>query len=380
MLRRSLLRSVTAIPLLRWLNWPPRRVFASGDLNAAAIYRDAFRWSERLSADDSALLRKAATVSLEDPRAVALIQQARPVFDAIRKAARVGRCNWGPEPITDGSLGKGHLDASNLNIIRVACVSARRHAKRGERGEALDELFAGLTLAHRIGSGGFLFARVLECGGEIAALETLGRILPQLDRAGLDELSRRLELLPAPEPASAAIGPESRFIVSSLRTKLLAIGPVIDAGQWGELGFDDVQAAALKKLTGGDRAKLLAHLDATGPSFAELARRLDLPRPSCRAELDEYFRAKTTTYPLVAALVEPAWGVRQAIDRVRAFRAMASAGVILVRDGEPAFRAERDPFGEGPFHLDQHGAGYLIRSALGDDRKPVASLAVGEPG
>src|SRR4051794_4853902 len=54
-------------------------------------------------------------------------------------------------------------------------------------------------------------------------------------------------------------------------------------------GLDEEEAATLKRLTGGDRAKLLAHLEATAPA-AELARRLDLPRPGCRAALDEFAR------------------------------------------------------------------------------------------
>ena len=62
--------------------------------------------------------------------------------------------------------------------------------------------------------------------------------------------------------------------------------PVIGGAEWSDLGFDDEEAATLKRLTGGDRAKLLAHLEATVQAFTELTRRLDLPRPGCRAALD----------------------------------------------------------------------------------------------
>ena len=256
--------------------------------NAADVYRKAFGWSEGLGPEDSERLRKAATIAIDDPHVFALIQQAHPVLEAIREAAAIDRCRWGTETVTSDDLGKGHLNVSNIKVIRVACLSARRHAKSGHDREALDDVFAGLTLAHRIGTGGFLFARSLECGGEVPAFQTLARILPGLERAALDDLSRRLEVLPPPEPASAAIGPESRFILGSLRTKLMAIGPVVEGGEWAGLGLDEKEAATLKRLTGGDRAKLLTHLEATVPAFAELARRLDLPRPGCRASLDEF--------------------------------------------------------------------------------------------
>jgi hypothetical protein len=57
---------------------------------------------------------------------------------------------------------------------------------------------------------------------------------------------------------------------------------------------------------------------------------------------------------------------------------MLRAGVAMVRDGEPVFRAELDPFGTGSFGLERRGKGYLIRSALNDEGKPDVSLAIGD--
>ena len=57
---------------------------------------------------------------------------------------------------------------------------------------------------------------------------------------------------------------------------------------------------------------------------------------------------------------------------------MLRAAVVLVRDGEPAFRAESDPFGTGAFGLERRGKGYLIRSALNDEEKPEMSLEIGD--
>ena len=42
---------------------------------------------------------------------------------------------------------------------------------------------------------------------------------------------------------------------------------------------------------------------------------------------------------------------------MKALRSMLRAGIALVRDGEPAFRAEADPFGVGPFGLNLRGRG-----------------------
>ncbi len=276
MLRRDLLRALMATPLAGWLRpWlRPACGGAAEGPNAATVYRKAFDWAAHLPSDDSERLRKAANITTDDPRVVALIDQAGPAIEAIREAAALDRCRWGNEVVTTDELGKGHLDVSGLQVIRAACLSARRHAGSGRGRAALDDVFAGLSLAHRIGTGGFLFARVLECGGEVPAFQTLGRILPGLDREARDDLSRRLEVLPPPEPPSAAIGPESRFIFGSIRARLKAIGPVIRGEDWASLGFDEDEAAALQRLTGGNRAEFLDHLATTAPAFAELARRL----------------------------------------------------------------------------------------------------------
>ena len=242
----------------------------------------------------------------------------------------------------------------------------------------MDDVFAGLALAHRVGTGGVMIARVLECGGEIPAFRTLGRILPTLDRATLDDLSRRLEVLPAPEPASVTIGHESRFILGSLRTKLIAAKTVIKGPEWGEVGFDDDEASALERLTRGDRSKLLTHLEVTSPAFEELARRLDLPRAICRTALDDFAKAERSIHPIAAGLVEHAWGIRHVVDRMRALRMMLHAGLVLIRNGEPDFRAEPDPFGPGGFGLERCGKGFLIRSAMNDEGKPEVSLEIGD--
>jgi hypothetical protein len=160
--------------------------------------------------------------------------------------------------------------------------------------------------------------------------------------------------------------------------KLTAIGPVVEGAEWAGLGFNEEEAATLKRLTGGDRAKLLTHLELTLPAFAELARRLDLPRPGCRAALEQFAKAEQSSHPIAAGLVENAWGVRHVVDRMRAMRSMLRAGIALVREGEPVVRAESDPFGTGAFGLEHLGKGYLIRSALADEGKPEVSFEIGD--
>ncbi len=383
MLRRELIRTLLTTGTARWLlPWFARSLptrASEKPANAAMIYQKALGWSKGLRPDDLKRLSRAATIAIDDPWIEGLIQQASPALESLREAASIDVCRWEPmEVLFKHDLTHGQLDISNVNLVRVACLSARRLAKRGRGREALLDLFSALTLAHRVGASGVFMARVLECGGEIPAFQTLGRILPDLDRATLDDLARRLDLLPLPEPASMAIGPELRFNLSTIRAHLGTIGPRIEDDQWGEIEFDPEAAAILKRLTGGDRDKLLAHLEATGPAFDELTRLIDLPRPHCRATLDDFAKREQAIHPIAAGLVESAWGVRHMVDWMRALRSMLHAGLVLVRDGELAFRAVSDPFGPGGFTLEFQRKGQLIRSALNDAGKPEMTLQIGE--
>jgi hypothetical protein len=383
MLRRHLLRLVTFVPLVGWLGrWSsvPRAVAAGQDPNAAALYRNAFGWAAGLPPDDRQRLKNIATRTLDDAALDGLLDRAGAALESIRGGAVIPSCRWEHETLAVDDLNADQLDFRNLDLIRVACLSARRRIDRGQFREALDDAFAGLTLAHRLGAGGVLIARVQESAGEIVAFETLGCILPDLDPAALDDLARRLDALPAPEPASAVIGPEASFIVGSSRAKLMTMGPEISDDDWGELDYGAEAAATLKRLTGGQRAALITHYESTRHAFAELARLLDLTRSQCHAALDAFAQAERSVHPVVAMLVEKAWWHRWMVDRMRALRVMLRAGIALVRGGERAFLEVADPYGNGPFALQRRGNGFLIRSALRQAEQPEVTLAIGAAG
>lgn len=380
MLRRHFLALLPA-PLIRRFGLGPVAALADPiePADAAKLYARAFDWSRGLTADERSLLHESGASAAADPRLDRLLDRARPVLADLRAAARAATCRWEPARTAEDLTTGRHGVVNGQDVMQAAGLAARRHAEAGRGRAALDDLFAALTMAHRVGSGGVLFARVLECSYEVGAFRTLGRVLPALDRAALDDLAGRLDRLAGPEPASATIGAESRFILDSIRARAATLGPTIGDDQWLELWYGGDEASALRRITGGDRARLLAHLDATGPAFAELARRLDLPRPGCRAEVEAFGREAMETFPIAASLADAAWGIRHVVDRMTATRALVRAGLALVRDGEAAFRAVLDPLGAGPFDLERRGRGHLIRSALRDEGRPEVALQVGEP-
>jgi hypothetical protein len=381
MRRRDLLRVLMATPLTAWLRqFLPQALAgpADGEPNAAANYERARDWLDGLGKEETEFLRECEKALTDIDHADTLIRRARPALVALREAATIGRCDWGAETLTSDDLDERRLSHSNIKLIQLACLSARRLAESGRGREAVDDAFAALTLSHRIGSGGVLIARMFECSGEVTSFRTLGRILPRLDRKTLDHASQRLDALPPPEPASATIGPESRFVASMLHAHLMTNGPKIEDEFWVEDGFDADQIASLNRLTNGTRDGVFAHLEATRPAFDELARRLDLPRPGYRQSLKEFEKAERQNHPFAAMLVEHSGRIRPMVDRMLALRVILRSAVVLLRDGEPAFLKVADPYGSGPFSLERSGKGLVIRSALHDEGMPESKLSIGE--
>jgi hypothetical protein len=221
---------------------------------------------------------------------------------------------------------------------------------------------------------------LFESADRTVVFQSMGRILPRLDAGVLKDLSGRLEALPAPEPASAVIGPESRFVVGHLRDKLSRMGDVLGEKDWSELGCRPEEAETYQRLTKGERGAMRAHLEATGPAFAELARRLDLPRPQCLTALAEFEKTERFTFPAAAGLVECGIGVLRAVDYMSVLLSMALAGVVLVREGESGFRRILGPFGVGSFGLERRGEGWVIKSALKDEGRPDVVFVIGATG
>lgn len=384
MLRRELLRLLASAPLLgrfrAWSGFP--QASASDGPNAAAVYRRAFAWVDGVPSDQWGEAREALAASKLGPRVDRWIEQAQPALEALREAAKIEPCRWGDEAMSGDVIDRDRLRIANRHLVRIACLSARRHAEARRFEQALDDAFAALSFTRRVGTDGPMIARLFECADEVVTLQTLGRLLPLLDRDALDSLARRLDALPRPASVSATIGPESRYILNRLRAGIAESGPLLGDDDWRRLGYaeDEAEAATLKALTGGDRDRLLAHLDATAPAFAELGRRLDLPRPELDASVEEFVRSRRETDPIPASLAGNARGVRDAVDRAGLHFAMLRAGLVLVRDGEPAFRALRDPFGDGPFGLESREAGgWLLRSALPEGDAPTTPFRVGDP-
>lgn len=379
MLRRHLLRLLGSAPLLRFTRGATGLAAMPDEApNAADVYRRVIAWSEDFPRPEWSAVREAPEAATLPAQVDRWLEAARPALAALREGARIDACHWGDEAMTAENLTRDRFNGAHRHLVSLASLSTIRHAESGRFEDALDDAFAALAFARRIGEDGPMIARLFQCAEEIVIRRALGRILPLLDRPALDSLARRLDAEPPAAPASAMIGPERRFILNCLRGHLATMGEALSDEDWERLQLVD-EAPALKRLTGGERAKLIAHLDASAPAFEELGRRLDLPRGERDAALDDFVATRRETDPVAAMLVEPVRAMPNAVARADLLGRMLRAGLVLVRDGEAAFGTLRDPFGDGPFGLERRGEGWTIRSAFPDVKAPITEFRVGRP-
>lgn len=387
MLRRDLL-GLLAAPFVRWRNFfagTPAGAAIADAGNAAPLYEEAFRRLERVVEGHKTLLRNRATwlaADLTDEQATRLLDDAKPTLDALRAASRLGDCRWEPARITHEDLLKGRLDPAHGRVVDLLDLSAERHARVGDFRAMRGDIDAALTLARRLAADGILMARLLGYSCEVGTWQAFGRIVPLLDRTTCDDLAGWVDELPAPEPASAVVAPEARFILDSTRARLAEPGPaLIDEAGWVKFWVHPEDRPALTRITGGEPARLLTHLEASEPAYRKLARRLDLTRPDVWAGLAQFEAEHAATFPIAARLVDPFRGVRHNRHRIEATRALARAGLILRGQGEAAFEALADPFGvDGAgFGREPVGRATVLRSALRDDWRPAVELTIGAP-
>src|SRR5262249_55706196 len=111
--------------------------------------------------------------------------------------------------------------------------------------------------------------------------------------------------------------------------------------------------------------------------YREGARLLPLPPDQFDREWDKLIRPLEQRN-VVAALLAPALGkVRRSEGRFEARQALWRAALAIQTDGPDALKAQRDPFGDGPFERTAFEGGYELRSQLKALDKQV-SLTVGK--
>jgi hypothetical protein len=206
----------------------------------------------------------------------------------------------------------------------------------------VQDLAAVVALARHVAAAPLAISRSTAAGIESVGISQAAEHLTELPPAVLDDLSARLDGLPAmPGLADVVRGEEK-------------IGMAAPANSPG--------AAMIGQM---------------GPFYASLARAIALPPAEFEEGWAEMQKEAQRAGAFAGILLPAMRKVREADDRLVAQRAMLKAAVVVQRRGTDAPPDIKDPFGEGPFeHRKLPGGGYELQSKLMFRDKPV-KLTVG---
>jgi hypothetical protein len=363
---------------------PSKSALASGPpdpgANAALKYWQGFAALPPLTDAEQKKLGDCLTMPLDD-QARQTVSKARYALDMMQRGAALPRCDWGMGYEEGVGTLLPYAAAARLTA-NLACLRARVRFEGGQTAEALDDIFAGMTLGRRVSLGGINTLVLTSYAIEHRMGEALALYLPKLDTKMLKAVRKRLDALPPGESLATALKFEEQFALDWLvgkireakdKERLLALlSQLCDSAEKGRAFFEQC---------GGTVAGVLQLAEETRRCYARMARKLDLPLDQFAKEWEREVRQQAQNQ--VFHWVFPAaYKVRLAQARADVRRALLAAACAVQLEGRDALKDHLDPVTGGPFEYVALEGGYELRSKAKLDEgsnKPLA-LRVGRRG
>jgi hypothetical protein len=313
---------------------------------AAKLYRQAFAQLEGLSETDSGRLGLCGSegcwvvTTPLDAGTADLVTRQRPAIELARKAGSLPATRWD----LDGDAQR-MVDLSNRapRLSALMVLDAREALRKGNPGQAMDDLVAAFALARQVASETTLLTKMVEMACWRPAAELLAEQLPTLPRDLVAKFPERLRALPP--------SPTMQDLVR------------------GEHVF--AKASAAKQ---GIPIRLM--IGSLGRFYEALAAGADKPP----AEFDKLVDAEAAKVPanVWAEIIAPQFKrSRETVAVFEAKQAMLATAIAVTLDGEKAAAASKDPFAEGPFGFRKTSTGFELTSGLRYKDAPV-KLVVGK--
>jgi hypothetical protein len=350
--------------------------------NAALKYWRGFASLPKLDkAEQEQIIQGAATMPLT-PRVKDVVLSSKVSLHELYNGAAVPDCAWGLT-FEDGiSALFSECPAARL-LAGLACLRARLRFEDGSPAEALDDLFAALTLARHVTRGGSLIHAHVGMGIENATNEVLAVYLPRLDEATLKALPARLDKLPAAGTMADALRREEEVFLGWFVRRVRRLKgrdqlvEFLDYCQNGAGRKDQfAKGKAFLEECGGTAEAVLQQAEKVRPFYATFAEKMKLP-PDELAKAFEAEKKRMDRNPAFRLLAPGLVNCRQAVARWEARRAMLRAAVAVRLGGTDALKAHPDPFGDGPFAYEAFDGGFELKSKLRFQDRPWA-LTVGK--
>jgi hypothetical protein len=349
--------------------------------NAALKYWRAFALLPKFTdAEQTKFLAEYLTMPL-DAHATDIVAKSDYALRLMHQGAAVPRCDWAIAWQEEGIEALlPQLSASRV-LASLACVRARLRFEEGKSAEAVDDLIAALAMSRQVSLDGSLIGVLVGYANEARVNETLARYLPRLNTATLGGLKKRLDALPVGNrPATALRSCEENtldwFIRKVKAQKDLAWLGGLMSERGDSLEKQAEKARAFVAACGGTTDGVLKFAEETRPSYALMAKKLDLPLDQFEKEFaDEQKRQAGNPVFKVFFPALSKCRNSQALADIR--HALFFAAIDVQQNGQDVLKNHPDPVMGGPFEYAAFEGGFELRSKMKAGDKPLA-LTVGQ--
>jgi hypothetical protein len=378
------------IPMILLLLVLPGRASADAapnlGANAALKYWRAFATMQKVTPAEEKQLSAVNAMQL-DGQARAIVAKANYSLRLMHDGAALRHCDWAVDWKSEGVEALLPQMTAARVLTSIACLRARILFTEGKNAEAIDDLVAALTLGHHVSLDGSLIGVLVGYAIEARVNETLATFLPRLDATLLAQLKNRLDAVPAGNrPALAIRQCEENtvdWVISRVKTakdkeSLVRLLTLIGISE-EKPGDVNAKARSFVEECGGSAEGVIKFAEEARPSYALMAKILDLPADQFEKEFDRESKRQAKN-PFFNVFFPAVGKVREAQARAEVRRDLFLAAVAVARDGRDALKAHPDPMGGGTFEFIPFEGGFELRSKFqGADGKPI-TLIVGKRG
>lgn len=355
-----------------------------GGTNAALEYGQAFIALRRIG-DQKKIIDECLTMPV-DAHARELVSKAAYALRMMQLGATRPRCDWAIDLERGIEITYTHGEGARL-LASLACLRARLGFEAGKSAEAIEDIVTAMTLARQISRDGTLDSLWAGYAIEHRMGDALALYLPRLDAKTIQALKKRLDALPPSGSVAAATMRMEQALLNWIvgevkeakdQESLLAFLSQLCGWKSESPEKNRAKARAFLAECGGTAQGILKFAEEFRPSYAVIAKKLDLPPGQAIKEFEreEKKLAGNPVFKVFAPVLRNILR-RQAQAIVR--RALLSAALAIQLQGRDVLKNHPDPVVGGTFDYIANESGFELRSKAKLDDK-ILALTVGRRG
>ena len=192
--------------------------------NAAVIYWQAFSAMPELTEEESKLYGEAVAgkVAASAPELQPILARYTTALSEMYRAGTVKPCDWNLDINAGPGLLLPHLQKAR-DLARAATLRAGARFENGQVDEAIDDVFATVTMGRAGDANPTLISMLVDYAIERLATDALAQNLGKLDPAQLDRVTDMLASLPAAATIEECMRWEERIFVDWFDRKVKAV-------------------------------------------------------------------------------------------------------------------------------------------------------------